>query len=104
MGLLLQLAEVRNVSMPRHGGGGLKLLVPYLLLGGRPPENLSLFHAAHFALAGGISFRQTRAAVKGSAPPEAAVWTGLEEMLNAALSRRQPDLSLYGSRRLLVSQ
>jgi hypothetical protein len=65
-----------------------KILVPYLLSGHRlSTEFLRLMQLGNFLFTGGVLFRQTRKDFRRAGTDEAAVWTGLEELLKVALAR-----------------
>lgn len=67
--------------------GAVKILVPYLLVGNRLPPDILPLQLLNFALTGGIVFRQTKKEFQRAGPLEAAIWTGWEDMLRAALGR-----------------
>lgn len=67
--------------------GAVKVLVPYLLLGNRRPPEILQLQLLNFALTRGVLFRQTRKEFQRAGPIDAAIWTGLEEILKAALRR-----------------
>jgi hypothetical protein len=67
--------------------GAVKVLVPYLLLGNQMPPNIVPLQLLNFALSGGILFRQRRKEFQRAGPLEAAIWTGWEDILRAALGR-----------------
>lgn len=66
----------------------LKLLVPFLLSGGKLSADAHLLaQAVNFAATGGLIARATRKDVAGSDPWKAVLWTGLEELARAFLRR-----------------
>jgi hypothetical protein len=65
-----------------------KLLVPYLLSGGRLPKDILPMQAANFLLSRGIVFRQTRAEFRRSGIVEGVMWTGIEEAIKTLVATR----------------
>lgn len=61
----------------------LRLFLAYLFAGGKVGRDLRLLsQTLNYALTGGIIFRQTRAEMEAHGPREAAIWTGLEDILS----------------------
>jgi hypothetical protein len=74
--------------MTQQQASVVKLLVPYLLMGEHLPDDiLQMGQVAHFLITEGVLFRQTRKEFKKAGPVDAILWTGLEEVIGAALRR-----------------
>jgi hypothetical protein len=76
------------VAITPQQASAVKLLLPYLLMGGRLRKNfLQLAQAANFLLTGRVIFRKTRKEFQRAGIAEGMLWTGLEELMKAALRR-----------------
>lgn len=65
-----------------------KLLVPYVLANGRPPQHiLQIAQVGNFLLTRGVIFRQTRKEFERTGVAEGLLWTMLEDFLIKGLAR-----------------